>query len=435
MAKKKKSVSELSDDSSKRRVKLHFHRFAKFLRYLRENRAVIKLYKGDGIRGEIEYTYYSKFKKPSNESPTIKKLVAEALNDDEKKVNDYYRTRLGTDDTIVDNEHAKKDIRKIISGVTYYLKSDGAIDEKTNTLSKKNKYDDFDLKKTIIWDSYFKKHFLSFHEYFELSIKAIFENGQSLPINEIEASFQSFDKSFLNLAKSLLALYYSKYETRHDLINSKESEEYLNKFREFISFYKDSLTKDDDVQIPFYKYYGDIEKRVSSLILLNRQIDDIEKLKISDELPINVLVEHRYAIISFLIESNLELENWKITYHSLLLLILCELFAIHFVLDNCSVDILNNDVMFNVFSTDGEAIEQQRANLNLSELSEILSRYHFNSPIEDFVKINGQNVISSRLHRYPDSHAVQNYLKDSDISNEIYSKLKNHFEKWIFSSS
>ncbi|MEX2411413.1 MAG: hypothetical protein WD607_08620 [Candidatus Paceibacterota bacterium] len=79
MARNKK-VQDLSEDKSVRSVKLQLHRFSKFLRYLKENDAVIQLNVESGMSGQRFKQIYTAGKRDGN--PSIDELVVAFLKDE-----------------------------------------------------------------------------------------------------------------------------------------------------------------------------------------------------------------------------------------------------------------------------------------------------------------------------------------------------------------
>ena len=132
---KTKKAQDLNEDKSIRSVKLHFHRFSRFLRYLKENDAVIELNVNSGNSKSTFKQIYTAGKHDGN--PSIEDLVSDALNISGSMARDYTNRKLGLDDkhSDVDKIYAKG---KVIDAITLYLNSDGQKDEMTQRLLSKH---------------------------------------------------------------------------------------------------------------------------------------------------------------------------------------------------------------------------------------------------------------------------------------------------------
>ena len=88
-----KKAHELNEDKSIRSVKLHFHRFSRFLRYLKENDATFELNVESGNSGSAFKQIYATSNRNGN--PSIKDLVSDVLNISGSMARDYINRKLG----------------------------------------------------------------------------------------------------------------------------------------------------------------------------------------------------------------------------------------------------------------------------------------------------------------------------------------------------
>ena len=92
MARSKK-VHELNEDKSIHSVKPHFHRFSRFLRYLKENDATFELNVESGNSGSAFKQLYTASKRYG--IPSLEGLVSDVLNISGSMARDYINRKLG----------------------------------------------------------------------------------------------------------------------------------------------------------------------------------------------------------------------------------------------------------------------------------------------------------------------------------------------------
>ncbi len=430
----KKRVEDLREDANLRTVKLHFHRLGKFLRYLKQQDAVIELtFPGENGAGKYKQIYTAG-KRDGN--PSIEDLVAEALNISGSLAREYTSRKLGIDDKHSDGDKIYA-TGKVIDAITFYSAASDSIDESTDLLATPNAFRVRTQDPLDIDFSYSKSE--SDHH----------SNDEDHPLKTCFRQFSVYAMS--NLCKLYRREKALLYSVQHGTPFTPE-------LHQLHSMYGNSLTPDDeaskklieDIQNLGIFYYRFIDKEKAEYPILpdyldftvpycsfharrsaKEKIGDVAAYLQNPDHTLEDFIPYRYEILWALSRAQYPVSEWPIDCQALLLLAYAEHFATEMMMLDC-VDVLMKDLKFIIFSSDDQqGLNLQRDSLSLSELSEVLTRYNFKNGLENTIEIAGTNLLKYSILKFPEPHASKGGYSSLAIEELISKALKRYLDKRI----
>jgi hypothetical protein len=426
-----KKVQDLNEDKSIRSVKLHFHRFSRFLRYLKENDAIIELNVESGSSGSVFKQIYTASKRDGN--PTIEDLVSDALNISGMKAREYTSRKLGIDDkhSDVDKIYATE---KVIDAVTFYSESHDPIDESEDM-------------------------YTAAHTFAVRAVDAVQGNAdggeQGYNPNRHHPLSEPFKMFPIYVLSELSDLTRGGKSLKH---LSDPGEPFIIEMKQLERIYEGPLTAEDESSGQLIKAIRDIEgyfyrfssqQRPSQPILpdypdfkiahhylsayrsLEENIPDLPAFLQNPENTLADFLPYRYEILWKLAVSQYPVQHWPIHCHALLLLAHVEHVATRCMLLSC-VDSLIEDLKFIIYSTDDQqSLNLQRDSISMSELAEILTRYNLREGLEKSIQVSGRNVLSTPVFQFPEPHAAKGAYSSTAIEEWLGKILRNYLDQRI----
>lgn len=436
MARSKK-VQDLNEDKSIRSVKLHFHRFSRFLRYLKENDATIELHVESGHSGSTFKQIYTASKRDGN--PSIEDLVSDALNISGSMARDYTNRKLGMDDkhSDVDKIYATG---KVIDAITMYLNSDGLKDEMTQRLLSKHLFANRAGNSVEPFLEYHKnlnpfgcsdqRQPVYLADEFKAFQTLVVESLKLLPawMNDLTPENVP-DHKFRPLIGQLSSVYgntltpnvktgtfgliriLKKIETLYSEFNQSELSKQL-----LIPGYI-------DFSIPFNKDHALSSSR--SVFGERLDVQYVNNQSLEEVLP------YRYEILWSIQEEQIHISQFGNFVHGLLLLTMAEFVAYEMLIDS-AVDKVLQDLRFVIYYSDlNHGPNLQQDSLNLSEVAEILSLYNFRNGLENSIEISGSNILNTSVLKFPEPHVAKGGYPPLVIEGLVKKALKDHFDRRV----
>jgi len=428
---KVKKVQDLKEDVTIRTVKFHFHRFAKFLRYLKEQDAVVELSFPDEDGKSTYKQVYTARKRDGN--PSIEDLVAEALNISGGMAREYTSRKLGLDDTHADVDKIYA-TGKVIDAITFYTASSDSIDESRDLLTSPHPFrvrchdplhSNFDYAKSET------------DRISDIDHHPLIESFRQFPVHVLMNLSMTY-----NQEKSLI------YATQHGSPFSLE-------LHELTRVYGNSLEPNDEassklitclktLESYYYRFY---ERKEGEYPILADYLDftipcstfharrsayenigDISVFLQNSNHSLNDFIPHRYEILWSLSMAHYPVSEWPIQCQALLLLAHAEYIATESMILDC-IDQIMKDLRFIIYcSEDSQGLNLQRDSLSLSDLSEVLTRYNFKNGIENTITIEGTNLLKYAIMKFPEPHASKGGYSAPVIEELISNALKKHLD-------
>ncbi len=429
-----KKVQHLNEDKSIRSVKLHFHRFSRFLRYLKENDAIIELnVKSDTSKSTFKQVYTAS-KRDGN--PSIEDLVTDALNISGSMARDYTNRKLGIDDkhSDVDKIYATG---KVIDAITMYLNSDGHKDEVTQRLLSKHPFANRDgncVDPLMEYHKYLNPFgcsdqrqpvYLSdqFREFQTMVVQSL----KLLPswMNDLTPGNQ-LDHQFNPLACQLSSVYGNTL-TPNAKTGTFGLIRILKKIESLYSeFNKSELSTQllipgyIDFSIPLNKDHALSSSR--SVFGEKMDVQNVNNQTLED------ILLYRYEILWSIQEEQIPLSQFGNFIHGVLLLTMAESVSYDMLIYSAVVKVLQ-DVRFVIYYSDpnyGPNLQQD--SLTLSEVSEVLSLYNFRNGLENSIEISGSNLLNTSVLKFPEPHVAKGGYPPLVIEGLVKKALNDHFE-------
>lgn len=419
MGRKKKS-HELSEDRNIRLVNIHYHRFARFLRYLRDNDAVITVKEKRESRPPTEFIFTS----PSRDgNPSINDLIAHVLDLDDTSIHDLLSRKIAVDDKHSDGDRVPIEPGKVIEGLLF----------NTTTLHKQYDTDIHNLGRIFSarrGRAFSRKQYESFVSLDEM-----------LPHYSNKTHFAILNK---------LPLLISKHITL--LLKTQESflELYLVESFPFYKQLKELLTTDIEPDVwlllenigDYYQTYYNKDETDKSilpgywdfLLLFNREEVKnatgesllLEQLQRFD-FNLENWVKYRYELLWELVEKNVPLASWSAESKALLILAVLEFRAGHSVATRAA-ETVYLDLNFIILASNGtRKYNFQQISVTTKELAYILPKYHFKNGLKNTIKVQGNNILTDSITKYPESEAIPTTYSDFDIVYEIEDKIERYY--------
>ena len=424
----------MNEDKSIRSVKLHFHRFSRFLRYLKENGAVIELNLESGNSGSTFKQIYTASKRDGN--PSIEDLVSDALNISGTKAREYTSRKLGIDDkhSDVDKIYATE---KVIDAVTFYSASHDPIDESEDMYTaahpfavrsveavQGNKGDGDGGEQGYNSNRHhpLSEPFKMFPIYVLSKLSDLTRGGKSLK------HLSNPDELFIIEMKQLEGIYGDSLTIEDE--KSGELKKALHEIEEY--FYKFSCQQRPSQPIlPDYPDFKIAHHYLSAYRSLEENIPDLPAFLQNPENTMADFLTYRYEILWKLAVSQYPVQHWPIHCHALLLLAHAEYVATRCMLLSC-VDELINDLKFIIYSTDDQqSLNLQRDSISMSELAEILTRYNLREGLEKNIQVSGTNLLLTPVFQFPEPHAAKGAYSSTVIEEWLRKILRTYLDQRI----
>lgn len=430
MAKVKK-VQNLTEDKSIRSVKLHFHRFAKFLRYLKEKNVVIEL-SFPGVDGKNTYKQvYTARKRDGN--PSIEDLVAEALNISGGMAREYTSRKLGLDDTHsdVDKIYATG---KVIDAITFYSASSDSIDESQDLLTS---MEGFRVRSSDPFHSYFNYSKPESDRISDIENHPLLISFRKYPVHVM------FNLSLAYTGKNLLQ-YFTQHGSPFSLElfalnrvygnslepNDGASSKLIECLKTLENYYYRCYERKQE-ECPILADYLDFTIPYSSFHARQsayENIGDIPAFLQDPDHSFKDFIPHRYEILWNLSMAHFPVLEWPVECQALLILSHAEYIAAESMILDC-IDQVMNDLRFIIYcSEDGQGLNLQRDSISLTDLSEVLARYNFKNGIENTIAIEGTNLLKYAIMKYPEPHASKGGYSAPIIEKIISNALRKHLD-------
>ncbi|MCH8547386.1 MAG: hypothetical protein LAT80_00825 [Balneolaceae bacterium] len=432
-----KKAQDLNEDISIRNVKLHFHRFSRFLRYLKENDAVIELSVESGSADQKYQQVYTARKRDGN--PSIEDLVSDALNISGSMARDYTNRKLGLDDRHSDADKIYA-TGQVIDAITMYLNSDGPKDEENQRLLSKQlfsnrkggvqtpwefhkQFNPFGLKKKTDRSIYLLSEFKSFQDNIVLALQAI-------PTVIVDLSHRN-DPSvlFSTLLKELRAIYGDR------LAPSFKTGSFglIRSLKRIEQYYTDFQHSDNPDQLLFPGYIDFTIPHSKNLALSSSNSIFSEKLTAQHirDLTLEETILYRYEILWSILEEDIPLSECGTFVHAVLLLTDSESLAFELLITDAVEKILQ-DLRFVIYYSDlhhGPNLQQD--SLTLADLSEILSRYNFRNGLENSIEISGSNLLNTSILKFPEPHIAKGGYPPLVVEGLFKKALGEHFAQRV----
>lgn len=443
MSEKQREKTKFKESSSNRLVKVHHYRFAKFMAYLKDHNATIKIHVSDKEPPII----YSADTKEGGLS--FVHLLMDALNIPDTKATEYTRKKIGLTDYHSNKDQASKEIGKVIDSITFYLNSDGPVDEIGNTLTKehpfsvrntqylsirpKNRY--VETSPTIRkqrWNHYFSKIYRQSPHWTLIELSSFFQG--SFTMQEMCKSSFPFFNQLQELDpkyNDLLRASFEGKEVEDDQI--EEVNEFVDVLNGITTYYDEFQNKNEApaTVIPGYWDFLYPYNKKLCLEFIKKRFSDSSELLDLNKSTIEDFINHRYEILWLLVDQNLKVESWEVRHKALLFWTMLEYESFRLLLTSCRHQLFD-DLRFIIYSSkDNQAPDYQHDSINLDELCHILSKYNFRDGIRDTVQISGINLIKGKLFKYPEHHTAKGSLEFKEIYPVINEELKRYFYTWI----
>lgn len=429
-----KKVQDLNEDKSIRSVKLHFHRFSRFLRYLKENDAVIELKVESDQSGLSFKQIYTASKRDGN--PSIEDLVADALNISGSMARDYTNRRLGMDDKHSDGDKIYA-TGKVIEAITMYLDSDGPKDEDTQRLLSSRlfaKRDGSSVEPFLEYNKNFypfgsteqKKPLYLASEYKAFQ-KMVVESLRLLPVWMNDLTPENLPEHHFRPLFRQLSSVYGNTLTPNVKTGTFGLIRILKKLESLYCEFNGSNRANQllipgyiDFSIPFNKDHAMAASRS-----IFREKLDVQQI---NGLTLEEILLYRYEILWRIQEEQIYLSEFGNCIHGALLLTMAEFVAYEMLIDNAVEKVLR-DLRFVIYYSDlNHGPNLQQDSINLSEVSEILSRYNFRNGLESSIDISGSNLLNTSILKFPEPHVAKGGYPVHVIEGLIKRALKDHFD-------
>ncbi|NBC04887.1 MAG: hypothetical protein GVY20_14430 [Bacteroidetes bacterium] len=429
----KRKTKHSSQNAKGRGLKLHHYRFVKFIRYLKDHDAEIKIKIKDNSTGETFPLIYNVAEKGGL---TLNSLLVEALNIHPDRAEDYITNKLGPKDTHPDGERFVG-LGKVINAIEFYFNSDSPVDEAsrlfdgfdpfsirgiTYSVMEEHKKDKEKIKENLK-SSFFTEQLASlFYKEFNKAVQldkdvgGVFQGYNVIDYFPFNTQLHELDQSY---RKSGFSIEPDKKILKFERMLYEMIEEYQRmaenlKHPQFMPSYIDFIipkSRDD-----MFLYHAK-EPTTSHLI-------ENGNFKTFDE-----LIDYRYELIWRLTDEVEDVNNWPLHIQTLLLLTYYEYAAIEMVIKWLVVT-SGNDVRFIVYGSDnGTTLKAQQDSLTADRLSRLLSKYHFKNGLADTFEIKDKQILKHYLSLYPEPHAVKHHNTSKDIEDALLTEIHSYLEE------
>jgi len=434
----KKNSYDLIESSSYRLVGLHYHRFGRFLRYLKEHKAEIHINVCNKKTGRSRTVKY--ITAPQKDRQNLEDLLIQALNITETQAREYSSRKLGLDDKHYVGDR-NPDIGSVIHAIEYYFNSDTPIGEVSIFEKESNPFSirSFDINALIRSRGHESLEFKELHKEFNNISNLVSSNFLTDLITK------HFSDEFINVQSDDLKsqLFYGGNPSLY--LFEDELNQLSNLYFPFLDESSESdIGHFEKVYEKLTKIYIDQLNSLNSALIIPGYIDFrtpyagfnmFTRIMISEifnhELDNNIqmkakLIDYRFEVIKYFKTSNTKFSDWPTEIHALILLTYQENNAMRNAIWNAVTHLLK-DIRFIVFtSKEGKVLNFQKDSLTIDELSELLTKFRFQKNVYDCFTIDRHIILNQELYRYPDHHAAKNSIDKKDISSALIQKLRSY---------
>lgn len=418
---------------------LHEERFRKFMNYLKDHKAEIKL-----VEDGYSKTYYCSGQKNENK---LKSLIEIALNVEENIAYNYSRPNKG-----LGKSHTN---RKKVSGIGNFI-------DAIHLYSSKEHLDEIhsrNLHPGKFWGlrviPALKTGFVS-----ASSIIVMLEDYECKNIDEFYDSIflGEYLKELSNISNDISISGYLErvdhypFNDMIDIITvfqiedslEKDEESNLNEGLDFFieSYFKIKSTRDATGRIELIPGYTDyFEPTCSDLAKTNFSNGFDERFTIDSIIEMNTddLILNRYQILHK-INDDQSIQLLSLigeTKKRLLLLLI--LTRIEFIkLNNVIQEVIKfllDDILFMVFSSANESgLNHQQHGLDFSQIAKILTDFNFDSNLSDTFNFSNINILNRKVQRFPEPQLVINKYSNEEIKHFLIKSISGHFRSKIINN-
>ncbi|MEP1304453.1 MAG: hypothetical protein ABJK11_14885 [Balneola sp.] len=422
-------------------MNLHQFRFASFLKFLKENNAEIKI-------PDLGVVYFAKNAK---DQPSLKSLLIESLDLTESQASELISRKPVLSD-VQTNKKSIRGIGKFIDAIHFYYDSDGTIISSTNKHKHSNPFgirleEDIYAPREIQRDEYL------FHTYSNGNLTPIYDCWDYLVFPKLYKGLMEGLKEYVwrmsrmfpmfatvnspnySFSKELIKLcdIYGEHvlhggKTENNLLAKK-----VDRFLDVINSYSRSEKRDQGL---FYRCIDGylVTRKEVSLSSFKKNISSESNWREIIDLDEFELLKYRYELIWKLVDEKTPVAEWPLDFHALLVLTFFEFDITQTTVEKELVPQLIKELRFNLFSSENSSgMNYQRHDLNLDELSVVLSKYNF---LHGFVKsfdINDENILVKRLIKYPEPGTVKTSTNKETIEEFLKAMFKKYFHEKIMS--
>lgn len=438
----KKKSNKLSEED--REVGLHLFRFAKFLRYLKENKAVIKATDPNSGR-QVTYRYDN-----TSSGSSLKNLVTVALEIDDDYAYDLLTRKLTSSDTQSNKERMRGD-GDMLYGITVHKTVSDDPDDPQIPINSINyqyyhrksylKPPRFDLSTTITETNNERdkrREFTIDHElqevlrnYINASIEGFVLDddfaGRMTGVDFVQ--FPVFESQILQLKEIL-----NEEKEKKDEGKSNQSVEH--KLLKLARVYNQVLER-HNIQnsiIPYYRDFAVLSEDgfIDESIKLHFDNNPEEFLEGAKSFLPEDLIYFRYEILYKQIAKQENVREWPTQFQALLMFCNYELEGMHVLLR----ELINNELSrmrYTVLTKDSyKDGRYQQSNLSSNQLHDVLKEYDINEPVENIFDLSGNHIMSTELYKYPEKYAVDYNYSRSEIQVMLSRILKDFISTRLF---
>jgi len=435
----KKKSYDLSEDSKIREVSLHHHRFSRFLRFLKEKKAIIEFADYDKVTNEKFTLTYSSDKDKSH--LTIENLVSYSLRLSENQANDYIREKLGLDDKHSGGDRVNS-MGRIIESITVYYDSGLKNSFPVNIFSKDHlfSYRDFlqiedrELTTEDKRSNQKLENFILYHPLKEsrYRIVAHFDFPTSIP-----KYIRLFDYSSFPYKKQLYELLYYMEEDSTDL-SIPRIESFMNIFRKIDEYYSKPISYDGinigestfspvvDLIIPDHIDFKYAYDKKYSLEKFARLFRDIKLNELSNYYSIESLIKNRYAILWHLTNEKYPVMKWNIELQGILLITALEHKEMFRIVHHVADYIFARLRFELVASAHNNKPNYQEHSITAENLCKVLEDFMFPKGLDATLKINGNSILEGKIIRYPEPDVAIGAYDQKTIYDHLKKMIRDH---------
>jgi len=420
-----KNVDDL--DENAREVHIHLFRFARFVQYLKQYDAEIKLY---NLPGENSITYKAN---PKNDGPSLESLIDTALQKDPGHGRDLLSRKLTAKDTH-SNKERSKGLASILMGITIQRKSSK---EDIGAVRLKDVHYKYCLRK-----NFFKapKMSLKSNERIDYNprLKKDVIDGKLKDVlkNSISSSTKDFvDKSYQY--SGILLSEFPIFERHSKQLNNNlcqitnggnppsDIEEITNELLKLARVYNQIIDR-HNIRLGIIPHYLDCSILSSSDMAgnaLQSSYDGIASNIIRDSKSLSPedRLFHRYEIMHKLVETSSEgkVKDWPAVFKALLIFCNFELSGLHSLLTtHLRIELKN--IRFTVITKNSlDDKKSEKSRLTAEQLSEELRNYFISDPLDEMLKLRKGQLLSKPIFKYGEEAAIANHYNKFEILGRI----------------
>jgi len=409
-----KNIDDLNEKS--RVVHIHLFRFAKFVRYLKEYDAEIKLYNLPG-GGAISYKA-----NPKNDEPSLESLIDTALAKEPGYGRDLISRKLTVKDTH-SNKERSKELGSTLMGITIQRKSSK---EDIGSVCLKDIHYSYHLRRNIFKTSKLKsKNFRLKQGIIDGDLK-----------NELKDRINREISHFIDESERIVSITSSKfplYEGHSIQLNNylcpitnggkrpSDIEEIKNELLELTRIYNQMIDL-HDIRHGIIPHYVDCSI-LSSSDMANKALissyDGLVSNIIRDSialLPENRLY-HRYEIMHKLVERDQKekVDDWPAIFKALLIFCNFELSGLHSLLTKHFRNELQN-IRYTVLTKSSlNDKRSEKSRLTAEQLADELRNYFISDSLDEVLSKRDGQILSKPIYKYGEEEGIANHYNKFEI--------------------